>query len=115
MWVTVLASQPSVSMATETTQRMESPSRPGLLTVFMTSRSRAWSVMFSACWRSPVRSMMSRRALDLVGSHGAEIVVQLLARFELLAVDQQGAGSAELVAVLVEVAEEFQAAILQGG
>ena len=37
--VTVFASQPSVSMETETTQRMEPPSWPYLPTVFMTSRS----------------------------------------------------------------------------
>ena len=48
MWVTVLASQPSVSMATETTQRMSSPSRPGLPTVFMASRSKSASVIASA-------------------------------------------------------------------
>ena len=30
MWVTVLASQPSVSIETDTTQRMSSPSRSGL-------------------------------------------------------------------------------------
>ena len=34
-WVTVLASQPSVSMETETTQRMGSPSLPSLPTVFI--------------------------------------------------------------------------------
>ena len=102
-------------MATETTQRMESPSRPGLLTVFMTSRSRAWSVMFGLLAVAGAFDDVAAEALDLVGSHGAEIVVQLLARFRLLAVDQQGAGSAELVAVLVEIAEQFQAAILQGG
>ncbi len=59
--MTVLASQPSVSMETETTHRIASPSRPCLPTVFITSRSNSWSVMFSACWRSPVRSMISRR------------------------------------------------------
>jgi len=48
MWVTVLVSHPSVSIETETTQRTCSPSRPGLPTVFMTSRSRSSSVIFSA-------------------------------------------------------------------
>ena len=38
MWVTVLASQPSVSIETETTQRTGSPSLPALPTVFITSR-----------------------------------------------------------------------------
>ena len=41
MWVTVLVSQPSVSIDTETTQRICSPRRPGRPTVFITSRSNA--------------------------------------------------------------------------
>ena len=41
--MTVLASQPSVSMETLTTQRTGSPSLPGLPTVFMTSRRRSVS------------------------------------------------------------------------
>ena len=44
MWVTVLVSQPSVSIDTETTQRICSPSRPVRPTVFMTSRSNSPSV-----------------------------------------------------------------------
>ncbi len=47
MCVTVLASQPSVSMATDTTQRMCSPRRPGLPTVFITSRRMSSSVISS--------------------------------------------------------------------
>ena len=58
---------------------------------------------------------LATEAVDLVGRHGAEIIVQLLAGFELLAVDQQGPGPAERVAVLVEVAEQFEAAILKCG
>ena len=41
MWVTVFTSHPSVSIETETTQRILSPSWPGLPTVFMTSRKRS--------------------------------------------------------------------------
>ena len=49
-WVTVLVSQPSVSMDTDTTQRMDSPSFPTLPTVFMTSRSSSASViLLPAC------------------------------------------------------------------
>ncbi len=47
MWVTVLASQPSVSIATDTTQRMCSPSLPFLPIVFIASRSRSASVSLS--------------------------------------------------------------------
>src|SRR5688572_11050644 len=53
MCVTLFASQPSVSMDTDTTHRMPAPSWSVLPTVFMTSRSRAWSVMLSAAWTSP--------------------------------------------------------------
>ena len=56
---------------------------------------------------------LAPEALDLVGGHGAEVVVQRLAGFELLAVDQQGVGRAERVAVLVEVAEQREAPVLQ--
>ena len=58
---------------------------------------------------------LAAEAVDPVGSHGAEIAVQGIARFELLTVDQQGARPAERVAVLVEVAEQFEAAMLQCG
>ena len=47
MWVTVFASQPSVSIATETTQRMCSPSLPVLPIVFIASRRRSASVSLS--------------------------------------------------------------------
>src|SRR3990172_5681067 len=46
--VTVLASQPSVSIDTDTTHFTCSPSLPGLPTVFITSRSRSSSVSASA-------------------------------------------------------------------
>lgn len=47
MCVTVLTSQPLVSIETETTQRTCSPSLPAFPTVFMTSRSRSSSVSSS--------------------------------------------------------------------
>jgi hypothetical protein len=49
-------------------------------------------------------------ALDLIGGHGAEVVV---AGFELLAVDEQRVGLGERIAGLIEVAEQGEAAILQ--
>ena len=111
MWVTVLASQPSVSIETETTQRMLSPRRPGLPTVFMTSRRRSWSLIFSPACASPVRcDEIAPEALDLVRCHGAEVLVERLAGFELFAVDQQGARPGEAVAVFVIIAEQLQTA-----
>ena len=52
-------------------------------------------------------------ALDLVAGRGAEVLVERLARVELLAVDEQRAGAGMRVAVLVEVAEQRQAAVHQ--
>ena len=60
-WVTVLASHPSVSMETETTQRMSLPRRPSFPTVFMTSRRTSTSSISSACTCWPLRSTISRR------------------------------------------------------
>ena len=49
---------------------------------------------------------LAAEALDLVGGHLAEVLVERLARLELLAVDQERVRSGERVAVLVEVPEE---------
>ena len=57
--MTVLASQPSVSIETETTQRTCSPRRSFLPMVFMTSRRRSSSVM-SSTERPGKRRMYSR-------------------------------------------------------
>ncbi len=58
---------------------------------------------------------LAAEALDLVGRHAAEVVVQRLAGFELLAVDQQRVRARQRVAVLVEVAEQRQPAVLERG
>ena len=58
---------------------------------------------------------LAAEPFDLVGRHAAEVVVEGFAGFELLAVDQQRARAGQRVAVLVEVAEEFQAAVLKRG
>ena len=114
-WVTVLASQPSVSMETETTQRMDPPSRPCLPTVFITSRSSSWSVMFSACAAvAGALDDLAAEALDLVGrpcsrklssSASPDSSCSLSIRSVLRA--------GERVAVLVEVAEQRQTAVLE--
>jgi hypothetical protein len=50
---------------------------------------------------------LAAEALDLVGGHVAELVVQRVAGFELLAVDQQGVGARQRIAGgFVEVAEQ---------
>src|SRR5690606_32192410 len=54
-------------------------------------------------------------ALDLVGGHLAEGRVEHIARLELLAVYEDGARAGVGVAVVVEVAEELEAAVLEPG
>ncbi len=53
---------------------------------------------------------LAAKALDLIGRHTSEVVVQGLARFELLAVDEQGIWPREGVAVFIEVPEQLEAA-----
>ncbi len=48
---------------------------------------------------------LTTETLDFVGRHRTEVVVQRLAGFELLAVNQQRVGAGKRVAVLIEVAE----------
>ncbi len=54
------------------------------------------------------------KALDFVGSHAAKIVVERIARFELLAVDEQRVRARQRIAGgFVEIAEQGEASILQ--
>ena len=70
--------------------------------------------MFSACWRSPVRWIISRRKrCDLISRHGAEVLVERLPGFELLAVDEKRTRTGERVAVLVEVSKQLETAVFQ--
>ena len=57
---------------------------------------------------------LAAEALDLVGGHVAEVVVEGIAGFELLAVDEQRVRPRERIAGgFVEVAEQGEAAVLQ--
>ena len=58
---------------------------------------------------------LAAEALDLVRRHGTELGVQGFAGFQPLAVDQQGVGAGERLALFVEVAEQRQAALFQPG
>ena len=59
---------------------------------------------------------LAAEALDLVRGHRAEVVVERIAGFELLGVDEQRVGPRQRVAGgLVEVAEQRQAAVLERG
>jgi len=54
------------------------------------------------------------KALNLVGSHAAKVIVERIARFELLAVDEQRIRARKrIVGGFVEIAEQCEASVLQ--
>ena len=82
----------------------------------MTSRSRSWSVMFSACWRSPVRSMISRRKRSISSAAMSRKLSSSASpdsscSLSIRSVSRPG----ERIAVLVEVAEQREAAVFERG
>ncbi len=59
---------------------------------------------------------LAAEAFDLVGRHAAEVVVERIAGFELLAVDEQRVRARERVAGgFVEIAEQREAPVLERG
>ncbi len=77
---------PSVSIETETTQRICSPSRPGLPTVFITSRRRSWSVILAPASASPgALDDLALELLDLGSCQLAEIRRRALRRIRAAA------------------------------
>src|SRR3989442_419380 len=56
---------------------------------------------------------LTAEALDLIGRHAAEIVIQPFAGFELLAVDEQGVWPGKRVAVLVEITKQREASVFK--
>ena len=59
----------------------------------MTSRSRSWSVdVFGLAAVAGAFHDLAAESVDLVGGHFAEVVVEGVAGFDLLAVDQKRAG-----------------------
>ena len=113
--MTVLVSQPSVSIDTDTTQRICSPSRPGRPTVFITSRSSALSLV-SPCDAAGTFAggELALELLDLGTGGVPEALVQRVAGFDLAGVDQQRARTGEAGALLVVVAEQLQMAGMKG-
>ena len=115
MWVTVLVSQPSVSMETETTQRICSPRRPGRPTVFITSRSSALSLASPCAAPAPSRAASSRLNCSISGPAASrKSLVERVAGFDLAGVDQQRARAGEAGALVVVVAEQLQMAGMKG-
>ncbi len=107
-WVTVLASQPSVSIETLTTHLTCSPSLPALPTVFITSRSRSSSVRSLGIAAGEAGAVFGLELVDFAGGDLLEIVAHGLAGFELLAVHQDGVRAVQPGAVAVVVAEDGQ-------
>ena len=115
MWVTVLVSQPSVSIDTETTQRICSPSRPGRPTVFITSRSNALSLGFALRAAGAFAGReLALELLDLGTGGVAEALVERIAGFDLAGVDQQRARAGKAAALVVIVAEQLEMAGMEG-
>ena len=99
MWVTVLASQPSVSIETLTTQRTCSPSRPLLPTVFITSRSSSLVVDLLDVGAGVALAVLRLEGRDLGGRDLLEVVLHPLAGLELRRVDEDRARPRERLAV----------------
>ena len=102
--VTVRASQPSVSIETETTQRIGPAERVRLAdgVHHLPEQILVGELLGLPAVASPLDDLPPE-ALDLVAGRGPEVLVERLARVELLAVDEQRARPRQRVAVLVEV------------
>ena len=114
--VTVLASQPSVNIETETTQRMLLPNLARLA-----DRVQHFAQQFLIGDAVRVAGFarafgdLAAESLDFVARHAAEFLVQRVARFELLAVDQAACWAGKRIAGrFVEITEEGKPAVLQG-
>ena len=89
---------------------------PCLPTVFMTSRSSSWSVMFSPARRSPVRSTISRRKRSISSAAMPRKLSSSASPDSSCSLSISSVfGRGERIAVLVEVAEQRQPAVLQRG
>ena len=112
----MLASQPSVSMDTETTQRMFCP-RPafladcvhGLAQEFLFGDLVGFLAVSSALLAFPPEPF------DQVGSGAAEVIAEFFPGFQLMAVDQQGARDRVAVVVFIEVSEQRESPVNNRG
>ena len=99
-WVTVLASQPSVSIETETTQRIDAAELARLADgVHDLAQQVLVGDVLAGAGVAGALDDLAAEPLDLVGGHAAEVVVERVAGFELLAVDQQRVRARQRVAV----------------
>ena len=103
--MTVLASQPSVSIETLTTQRTSAPSLPFLPTVFITSRSRSSIGELVGVGARVALAVLSLELGDLQPGGLLEVVLERLAGLELRGVNQDAEGSRHRLPV-DDVAEE---------
>ena len=115
-WVTVRASQPSVARdGDDAPDRSAESSRLADGVHDLAEEILVGQVLSLAAVAGPGDDLAAE-ALDLVAGGVAEALVEGFARVELLAVDEQRARAGERVAVLiVEIAEEGQAAVHHRG
>ena len=116
-WVTVLASQPSVSIETGD-DAADGAAELARLADGVHDLAEQFLVgdVFACAGIAGALDDLAAKALDLVGGHAAEIVVERIAGFELLAVDEQRVRARERIAGgFVEIAEQREAPVFQRG
>ncbi len=114
-WVTVLASQPSVSIETETTQRIVLAELAVLADgVHHLAQQILVGEVLGLAARSPVRSMISRRKRSISSAAIARKLSSSASPDSSCSLSISSVfGRGERVAVLVEVAEQGEAAVLE--
>ena len=102
--MTVFASQPSVSIETDTTQRVPPPSLPLAADgVHDLAQEVLVGELLGGLAVAGALHDLAPELLDLPLRHLSEVVVERLARLELRAVDQERVRPRERVSVVVEV------------
>ena len=108
----MFASHPSVSIETETTHRAAQLSLLADRVHDLPQQILVGEIFRPARIAGPLDDL-APKTLDLVSRDLPELLVQRLPRFELLAVDEQRVRAGKGLAGGVEVAEQFQAPLLQ--
>jgi len=108
--VTVLASQPSVSIETETTQRIDRQAARICHGIHHLAQKRN-VVNFFALLKfvgelAAALHDFAPEAFNFVARHAAEIIVKRVTGFELFAVNQQRVWARERAIVFVEISEQ---------
>jgi hypothetical protein len=104
-----------VSIDTDTTQRTEPPSCPAFADgVHDLAEQFLVGDVFASVRIAAALHHFATKALDFIGSHTTEVVVERIAGFELLTVNQQGVGPWQWVAGgFIKIPEQRQTSIHQ--